>query len=347
MREATALYMDDSSLPDRIDNLEILRRFGRRRITHVFHDIDGTHSLIRDWPPVMSLVLHTVAEQGLPGNYDSPENVRRLIQQVGAEPLEETDRFCIESAGLSALTQMEWAIRRAVEEGAIPRARAGLDEAGLNVNAEIISRIWQGEELFDHMNEPESFRLFLQEHTPRLFRLYENILNGACRDANVAAALHDPDAFRVDGALQFMKTLHESGVLNYFVTGAVIHYNEQGEPEGGMFEEVCAVGFDVGPGKMVEAVYGSTWDRKIPKDEVMRQLCRDQAIDPVNVLIVGDGRSEIAAGVAMGAVTISRLPQDATRQRELHQELGTNIIVSDYSSPALDRLFSIGEQADA
>ncbi|MBN1553496.1 MAG: hypothetical protein JXA11_02030, partial [Phycisphaerae bacterium] len=116
------LFITDENVPDQFDNVEILRRVGRRGITHVFHDIDGTHSLIRDWPPVMSLTLHTVIFEGLPDGYDSPDNVRRLVEIVGAQPLEETDRFCVESAGLSALTQMEWAIRRAVEAGSIDPA---------------------------------------------------------------------------------------------------------------------------------------------------------------------------------------------------------------------------------
>ena len=28
--------------------------FEAREIKYAFHDIDGTHSLIREWPPVMS-----------------------------------------------------------------------------------------------------------------------------------------------------------------------------------------------------------------------------------------------------------------------------------------------------
>ena len=84
------------------------------KIKYAFHDIDGTHSLIRDWPPVMSICLYDVIENGLPNDFDSFENQQRLISLAGTMKLPETDQFCIESAGLSALTQMEWAIRRAV-----------------------------------------------------------------------------------------------------------------------------------------------------------------------------------------------------------------------------------------
>ena len=71
----------------------------------------------------------------------------------------------------------------------------------------------------------------------------------------------------------------------------------------------------------------------------MKALCREENIDPANVLVIGDGRSEISAGVGMGAITISRLPLDATRQRELHRELGTNLILPDFSSPATYDMF--------
>ena len=113
------VILDDSQLPAQADGLEIVRRLGRREITHALHDVDGTHSLIRDWPAAMSASLQYAMTSGLPDDFDGDENLRRLIARVGGEPLVETDRFCVESAGMSALTQMEWAIRRGIEEGAI------------------------------------------------------------------------------------------------------------------------------------------------------------------------------------------------------------------------------------
>lgn len=333
------LYIDDAVLSNASDALELVNPFGERPITHVFHDIDGTHSLIREWVPVMSLTLHNVIENGLPPHYDSAENVARLVKLSGKKSYEETDRFCVESAGLSALTQMEWAIRRAIEEGVIPCEQLKMTPDGLDVNREIIRRIWAGEEKFEDLDESSELTDFLEDNAPRLFQMYENILNGACRDENLAIALKAPETFRVEGSLDFMEHLHKLGAINYFITGAVIYHDEQGRLQGGMFEEVCALGFDIGSGRTVESIYGSTWDRKMPKDEVMRALCRENHINPSSVLVIGDGRSEISAGVGMGAVTISRLPLDATRQRELHRELGTHLIVPDYSSSTLRNMF--------
>lgn len=316
--------------------LEIVNPIGEREITHVFHDIDGTHSLIRQWHPVMSVTLEYTIREGLQEHYDSRGKTEMLIAKSAEKHSEETDRFCTESAGLSALTQMEWAIRRAIEEKTID---LGLTDTEMEVNSQIIQRIWSGEETFDTIAEPQIMKEYLKEHTPRLFRLYEKILNGACRDKNLAIALQNPESMRVKGSLEFMKQLKKLGVKNYFVTGAVIDYDENGIPHGGMYEEVLGVGFEIGSGKEVEALYGSTWDKKKPKIDVMYDICREQNLDLSKVLVIGDGRSEIEAGVKMGAVTISRLDLDAERQINIHKQLGTNMIVKDYTDPEFLSMF--------
>ena len=48
------------------------------------------------------------------------------------------------------------------------------------------------------------------------------------------------------------------------------------------------------------------------------------------VLVIGDGRSEISAGVKMGALCISRLEKTDTYRRNLHKNLGSNIVVESY-----------------
>lgn len=330
-----AAIIDDSLIADDPGNVEIVNPAGRRSLTHVIHDIDGTHSLIRNWPPVMSLSIHWAMTSGLSDDFDSEENLKALIGRVGKEKLPETDQFCIESAGLSALTQMEYGIRRAVELGNLPEDFSiELEEEDRRRNSEITRRIWNGEERFDDVEEKPELLEFINERTPRLFKLYEAILNGACRDKNTADAWKNPKKWRVPGSMEFMQYLFDLGLTNFFVTGAVIY------EEGGMFEEVQAVGFDVGERKMVEAIVGSSWDRKMPKDEVMRQLCETQGIDLERMLVIGDGRTEIKAGVEMGSVTMSRLPSDAKRQRELHIGFGVNYVVPDYTDKRLRTLIS-------
>lgn len=309
---------------------EIVNEVNGREILCVFHDIDGTHSLIRNWPPVMSRVLYDVAVNGIPENLTTEENINRLVSLCGVEVLDETDRFCVESAGLSALTQMEWAIRRNQE------LVGGKFDS--KTNSEIIKRIWQGEERFEGVPEPEEYSSYLKENTPKLFWVYEQVLNRFCRDHNLKKAKESPDNFLVPGSMQFMNYLHDRGVKNYFVTGAVV--DKSIVPAMGMYEEVLGLGFDIGPGRQVEDILGSTWNEKIPKDEVMIRLMKDLGVAGENILVIGDGRSEISAGVAIGAVTMSVLPKTAIRQRELHKQIGTNFIIEDYTAGDLKNIIT-------
>ena len=290
------------------------------KIEYAFHDIDGTHSLIRDWPPVMSICLYNVITNGLPSDFDSFENQKRLISLAGSETLPETDQFCIESAGLSALTQMEWAIRRAVQEGNV---KVNCD---MNTNSQIIERINNGVEYYDDLPETDEMNLMLKEHTPRLFKLYEAVLNGYCRDKNLQKAKENPEEFRIKGSIEFLQFLKDNGVKNYFVTGAVV------EKGMGMHQEVEALGYEIGENKLVEDIIGSTWTEKMPKDMVMKKLLKDLNIKGENVLVIGDGRAEIQAGVQMGAYVVSRLSENADFQRDLHKKLGTNMIIEDFTN---------------
>lgn len=307
---------------------EIVKNVKDRKILCAFHDIDGTHSLIRNWPPVMSRVLYDTAVNGIPKNLTSEANINRLVALCDVEPLPETDRFCVESAGLSALTQMEWAIRRNME--------LNHGEFDSKTNSQIIERIWAGEERFEGFDEPQEYLDYLAKVTPKLFWVYEQVLNRFCRDNNLNKAKENPEEFLISGSKEFMQYLHDNGVKNYFVTGAVVDKSAQSPM--GMYEEVLALGFDIGKDLAVEDILGSTWDEKIPKDEVMFRLVKELGISGANVLVIGDGRSEISAGVKLGAVTVSVLPTSAKRQRELHKELGTNMIISDYRADDLKRI---------
>lgn len=297
------------------------------KIKYALHDIDGTHSLIRDWPPVMSICLYDVIVNGLPEDFNSIENQNRLISLAGTNKLPETDQFCIESAGLSALTQMEWAIRRSVQEGNIEV------DCDTETNSQIIERINNGIEYYDDLPETIEMTKMLKVQTPRLFKLYEAVLNGFCRDKNLNEAKKNPEKFRIKGSMEFLQFLKDNGVKNYFVTGAVV------EKGIGMHEEVEALGYKIGKGELVEDIIGSTWTEKMPKDMVMKKLLKELGVKGENILIVGDGRAEIQAGVQMGAFVVSRLPENADFQRDLHKKLGTDIIINDFCDDELLSLF--------
>jgi len=162
-------FIDDTKL-NSTDTLNIIRPVGRREIRYALHDVDGTHSLIREWPPIMSATIYYAMTCGLADDFDSDANTKKLVNRVGKEETDETRRFCVESAGLSALTQMEFAVRRAVQLGNVPpTAGIRLTAQQSGNNDTIIERIWAGQERFDDIAEPPELTAFLTRITPRLF----------------------------------------------------------------------------------------------------------------------------------------------------------------------------------
>jgi hypothetical protein len=67
----------------------------------------------------------------------------------------------------------------------------------------------------------------------------------------------------------------------------------------------------------------------------MEKLAAFEGIDGKSLLVIGDGRSEVSAGVKLGALVISRLNQTDLRQREIHKKLHTNIIIDHYNMKEL------------
>ena len=304
---------------------ELVTPFSPREISCVFHDIDGTHSKIREWVPVMTLVTGAVAAYGM--FTGKPLEIAEEIRKHRKESFPEAHRFAIESAGLSALTQMEWALRMA-------RRLNGTSDT---LNEEIIASIWQGNELFDNAGESAENLLLLKEQASALFKAYEILLLEMGRDQNLAAARKNPEEWRIPGSMDFLQFLKDNGVENYFVTGAVVEYDNSGSPKGTMYEEIQALEFQVGSGKLIEGFCGSAWDVKLPKIEIMKQLICKKGLSPEQVLVVGDGRSEIFAGKELGCITVSRLDIQSQRAREIHRQLKTNLIVPDFCQ--FDKLF--------
>ena len=226
-----AVYIDDSYVPD-VSNIDIINRLdGPREITNVIHDIDGTHSLIRDWPPVMSLSMWYAMSCGLSDNFDSENNLLKLVKNVG-NPLEEFDDITLFFNGYSAITQLEYGIRRGIEEGTIAEDKLALTYEDRIANSAVLERLRFGQERYYDIPERSEIIDFIESVTPRLFRFYEKLLYKASRDKNVENALINPERWRVPGSLEFITYLYNIGLENHFVTGAVVYEG------GGMREEV-------------------------------------------------------------------------------------------------------------
>ncbi|MCX7767046.1 MAG: hypothetical protein N2246_10125, partial [Candidatus Sumerlaeia bacterium] len=259
------IVTDDRAFPDKIGKLEIVRRIGKREITAIIHDIDGTHSLIRHWQPVMSRFLHNVIKYGLPEDYNNESLINKITAEVGTEPLPEMERFCEETAGLSSLTQMEWAIRRGIDAGTITVPGLKYDNKVKLTNRTIIKLIEAGEEDFSSFSEPQELCEFIKITAPELFRVYERVLYRWCRDKNLQAARENAEKWRVPGSLEFVKRLHKLGCKNYFVTGSVVSENGETCSMSGIYEEAVVRGVEIGHHKMVEALIGSSVTEKLPK----------------------------------------------------------------------------------
>ena len=209
------------------DHIELVNSFASREIKYVFHDIDGTHSLIRDWVPVMTLVTGAVAAYGMYSG--TPAEAAAAIARHQPDEFPEAHKFAIESAGLSALTQMEWALRMSRR----------ITNQSTELNEKIIQAIWQGEERFESAGETQEELQQIKEQSSQLFRVYEILLLEMCRNRNLTAARQNPEAWKVADSMEFLQYLHNSGVKNYFVTGAVVEYDAQGNAAGSMAEEVA------------------------------------------------------------------------------------------------------------
>ena len=236
-----------------LDSIELVNSFTAREIKYVFHDIDGTHSLIRDWVPVMTLVTGAVATYGMfPG---TPDEAAAAIAAHRPDEFPEAHNFAIESAGLSALTQMEWALRMSRR----------INGKSTELNEKIIQAIWQGEERFEDAGESQEDLQQIKEQSSQLFRVYEILLLEMCRNRNLAAAKLDPEAWQVPGSMEFLQYLHNAGVKNYFVTGAVVEYDANGIASGSMAEEVTTLGYESAKANLSTAFAGQHGRKNCPK----------------------------------------------------------------------------------
>ena len=84
-------FIDESAIAG--SSIALITPFGTRRFTHAIHDIDGTHSLIRDWPPVMSLSMHYAMTCGLADGFDAEARAQELVEQIGRAECREREKM--------------------------------------------------------------------------------------------------------------------------------------------------------------------------------------------------------------------------------------------------------------
>mgnify|MGYP003310638151 CR=1 FL=1 len=130
------------------------------------------------------------------------EAAKAISQHLPAE-FPEAERFAVESAGLSALTQMEWALRMSRR----------LNNESTPLNEKIIQAIWQGEERFEDAGESTEELTKLKQRSSELFHVYEILLLEMCRNKNLAAAKQNPAAWQALNCKQLKNTLDTKDVF--------------------------------------------------------------------------------------------------------------------------------------
>ena len=157
-------------------------------------------------------------------------------------------------------------------------------------------------------------------------RLLEPVL------ARVAAIAGDVDAVTIAGSCDFLAALRAAGIALYVASGTD-HPDVQ--------REVNALGLSE---YFVEIAGAPVGTMDCSKEAVLRRLVQDAGLCGLEVLVVGDGRVEIALGREVGAITLG-LATDEVRRRGVNpvkyarlQRAGAHAISGDFL--AREEIFS-------
>ena len=82
--------------------VELVTPFEPRKIVCAFHDIDGTHSKIREWVPAMTLVTGTVAAYGM--FRGPPLEIAGVIRKHQQESFPESELFVVDPVSETAVS---------------------------------------------------------------------------------------------------------------------------------------------------------------------------------------------------------------------------------------------------
>ena len=145
-----------------------------------------------------------------------------------------------------------------------------------------------------------------------------------------------PEDFMIKGSKEFIQALHNMGLKLYVASGT---------DHGDVVREVTALGlYDY-----FEQISGAP-ERKVDcsKEAVIRLLIETMGFKGEELLVIGDGKVEIALGVEAGALTLGVAADEVKREglnpakRERLIKAGAHMIIEDYScgKEALSILFS-------
>ncbi len=156
----------------------------------------------------------------------------------------------------------------------------------------------------------------------------------AAKKNALAAGAAPPESCRIAGAAQFLRALKNAGVELYLASGTD-------------HADVCEEARLVGVYDLFTEVRGApAHAAACSKEAVLRLLFEEKGLAGGNVLVVGDGKVEIALGHAHGAYTLGAATNEAARRgvnpvkRRRLIAAGADAIVGDFTcTEALTALF--------
>lgn len=181
-----------------------------------------------------------------------------------------------------------------------------------------IQTIFQMKWLAEKASEPLDPWDYKAEYNRRLMLAVEK------KKAALAAGEISPDEYLMAGAADFLRLLRDHAVALYAASGT-------DHPD--VVTEAKALGVY---GYFDEIAGAPLGEEACSKEAVLRRLMEDSGIPAQEMLVVGDGRVEIALGKAAGAHTIGLESDEVRRQgvnpvkRERLLRAGADIIMGDF-----------------
>lgn len=134
---------------------------------------------------------------------------------------------------------------------------------------------------------------------------YREILEKEVRGKRIKTAKKNPDKFIVRGMKYLLEELKKRNIKIFVASGS-----EQ-EGKGGIEEEAETLGLK----HYFEAVFGYNGSiSPYNKENVVKWILNKYNLDPLQLLVVGDGPKEMKVGKKFGAVTIGLISNNVTRK---------------------------------
>ncbi len=173
------------------------------------------------------------------------------------------------------------------DDSLIRKVRKYIDEStGIQT---IYQMEWLTETLKQYGNNPDASSdpwWYKQEYNTRLMQLVDK------RISDLKSGKESPYNFLMKGSIDLLKTLHEQGIHIYVASGT---------DDSDVKNEAEILGVK----KYFKEIAGAPIGKKdCSKEGTLRRLIAENSLRGIEVVVIGDGKVEIALGREMGTVTL-------------------------------------------